>query len=317
MRRQALLIFTTLALCCLSGAGFSAYAQFKEGAFTQNYNDSPADGKTAQKDTTDQLFSFKELFRGLGHKQEISVGTMFAGAVMLPGSGQIYNRDYWKLPIVYGGIAAFATTGGIYTHRYKQSVSAGTPNIKYKQIATWMWVGTGLTYWGSLMDATFCFDRSQKPLPGRAAAYSALLPGLGQAYNGEYWKVPFYYSGLMAAGWFWHTNNVNYKRFKRIHNEITNTEIEYTGPSNITAETAKYYRDTYRRYRDYSIVATVLVYVLQVIDANVFAYMHDFEVNDDITMRMEPAIIVPDNEYAMSAPDYRRSAVGLKVGLRF
>lgn len=315
MSRTAVVFFVSLTVCLLGSCRLS-YAQFKEQAFTQNYNE-PGSSNSSQKDTTDKLFSFKELFQGLGHKQEIKIGTMMVGAAILPGSGQIYNRQYWKLPVIYGSAAAFATTGGIYTHKYKQSVSAGIPNVKYRQIATWMWVGTGLTYWGSLMDATAFYNKNQHPLPGRAAMYSALLPGLGQAYNGEYWKVPFYYSGLMVSGWLWHTNSINYQRFKRIHNEITNPDIEYTGPSNITGETAKYYRDTYRRYRDYSIVATVLIYALQIIDANVFAYMHDFEVNDEITMKVEPTMIVPDNEFAMRSTDYRNSAVGMKIGIRF
>ena len=88
----------------------------------------------------------------------------------------------------------------------------------------------------------------------------------------------------------------------------------------ISGETAKWYRDVYRRYRDYSIVATVLVYLLQVIDANVFAYMHDFEVTDEITMNVEPALISPYNEYAMlTAPTVNplHNAVGMKIGIRF
>jgi hypothetical protein len=59
--------------------------------------------------------------------------------------------------------------------------------------------------------------------------------------------------------------------------------------------------------------------MLQVIDANVFAYMHDFEVTDDITMQLEPAIISPDNAYAMHSTGINpnQSAFGLKVGLTF
>ena len=77
-----------------------------------------------------------------------------------------------------------------------------------------------------------------------------------------------------------------------------------------TGETAKYYRDVYRRYRDYSILAVVVSYLLQVVDANVFAYMQDFEVTDEIAFRMEPALI-PQTGLAQSP------AVGMSIGLRF
>ena len=73
-----------------------------------------------------------------------------------------------------------------------------------------------------------------------------------------------------------------------------------------------------RRYRDYSIVATALFYFLQVIDANVFAYMHDFEVTDDISMRIEPAVIAPDNTYAFHHTTFgAQNAVGFRMGVRF
>lgn len=287
-------------------------AQFKQEAFTQSYNDSTVTEKT---DTTDKLFSFKELFRGLGHKQDIKIGTMFGGAVMFPGSGQIYNRDYWKLPIIYGGIAACAGTGGYYTHLYKQSTAAGEPNEQYRKTAAWLYAGAGLVYWGSLMDAVGFYPSNGKPNPGRAALYSTLLPGLGQAYNGEYWKIPVYYTGLLTAGFFVVNNGTNYNRFKRIYNEANSTEVAYTGP--VTSEQAKYYRDSYRRLRDYSIVALALVYALQIIDANVFAYMYDFEVSDDISLRMEPAVLAPDNQYAMRSTSMGGSAVGMKIGLTF
>jgi hypothetical protein len=105
-------------------------------------------------------------------------------------------------------------------------------------------------------------------------------------------------------------------RFKRIHNEAT-TNPNYS--EGISGETAKWYRDEYRRYRDYSILATVAFYLLQVIDANVFAYMHDFEVSDDIALRLEPAVIVPDNMYASHTNSYNigQNAIGMRLGLRF
>ena len=94
--------------------------------------------------------------------------------------------------------------------------------------------------------------------------------------------------------------------------------VPYTGP--ISAETAVWYRDVYRRYRDYSIVATALFYLLQVIDANVFAYMHDFEVSDEISMKLEPAVLSTDNIYALNSPQPvmpGANGIGLKLGFRF
>ena len=290
---------------------FSASAQFRDEAFKQNYNDTTY--KT-QTDTTDKLFSFKELFRGLGHKQEIKIGTMFGGAVMFPGSGQIYNRDYWKLPIVYGGIGACLGTAAYYNVKYNQSVAAGNPIQQYKTNYIWLYAGAGLVYWGSLMDATAFYPSNGKPSSGRAAIYSALLPGLGQAYNGEYWKIPVYYTGLLAAGYFVYFNTLNYWRFKRIYAEATNPEISYSGP--VTSDQAKYYKDSYRRLRDYSIVALGLVYILQIIDANVFAVMYDFEVTDDISIRMEPTVITPDNNFAFKGGP-SGEAVGMKIGINF
>ena len=290
---------------------FSASAQFRDEAFKQNYNDTTY--KT-QTDTTDKLFSFKELFRGLGHKQEIKIGTMFGGAVMFPGSGQIYNRDYWKLPIVYGGIGACLGTAAYYNVKYNQSVAAGNAIQQYKTNYIWLYAGAGLVYWGSLMDATAFYPSNGKPSSGRAAIYSALLPGLGQAYNGEYWKIPVYYTGLLAAGYFVYFNNLNYMRFKRIYAEATNPEISYSGP--VTSDQAKYYKDSYRRLRDYSIVALGLVYILQIIDANVFAVMYDFEVTDDISIRMEPTVITPDNNFAFKGGP-SGEAVGMKIGINF
>ena len=332
-RFAAYLITVTVGLLCFAGV---SHAQFKEDIYAQDPDIKPS--ASSKADTT-KTFSFKEYFGGLAHKNTLKIGNMFAGSMILPGTAQIYNKDYWKLPIVYGGIGAFAGTGGYYLNKYSKTKKAydkweldkaayekdfgGTYEVpmpeldlQSKRTGTWLMIGAGLVYWGSLMDGVVCYESEEYPHPGRATLYSLLLPGLGQIYNGELYKVPIYWGGLLVSVHFLTTNHTNYIRFKNIHNEAT-TSKNYSGP--ISGETAKWYRDVYRRYRDYSIVATALVYFLQVIDANVFAYMHDFEVTDDISMKIEPTVIAPDNAYAMGGGGINpsQSAVGLRLGLRF
>jgi hypothetical protein len=162
-----------------------------------------------------------------------------------------------------------------------------------------------------MMDGVISYKSDRYPLPGRATLFSLLVPCLGQAYNGEYWKIPIYLGGLATAYYFYDTNNINYQRYRRIYKEATDKETPYTGP--ISAETALYYRDTFRQYRDYSTLAIVLIYALQVIDANVFSYMHDFEIADDMAMSVRPTVIMPDTQLAYNPSP----AFGINVGFRF
>ena len=336
---KQLLKYALAALFCLTFFAQRSDAQFKEGAFTQNYNE-PGD-TLSRSDSVTKMFSFKEYFGGLSHKNTLKIGTMFAGSMVLPGTAQIYNKDYWKLPVIYVGIGAMAGTGGYYLNQYSKSqktynafltqksefealngyeypFAAPSINHKAKTTGTWLMVGAGLIYWGSLLDGVINYESARTPDPGKAALYSALLPGLGQIYNGELFKVPIYWACLAGSVHFLTTNNTNYVRFKRIHNEATNPDPEISGNVPISGETAKWYRDVYRRYRDYSIVATAAFYLLQIIDANVFAYMHDFEVDDDITLNFEPAVIAPNCAYAINMPyNGGQNTFGMRLGITF
>lgn len=280
--------FFSLALsrpCCM--------AQFKEEAFSQNYSD--VEGEEA--DTTDKIFDVKKYVKALGHKTTMDVATSFEGSLICLGGMQIYNKDYWKLPFVYGGIAA-GIGGGIWF------------NDKGNELAsTLCYVGAALSYWGSLMDGVISYEPSDWPNPQKATLYSLLLPGLGQIYNREFWKLPLYWGIIIGSGSYYIKFKENFERFRAIYNSGDTTYI--------SAETAKYYKDLYRRYRDYALLFTFAGYLLQVIDANVFAYMHDFEISDDLSMRISPTLITPqlptNNHYALGG----NAAPALGVGLSF
>ena len=172
-------------IACLVLSSLVSKAQFREEAFTQTYNDQT--DSTATADTADKMFSFKELFGGLAHKTDLRIGTMFVGSMVIPGLSQIYNRDWWKLPVIYGGIGTCAGLGGYYLHQYNlskkayEAAYAQDPNTPLridnaaKQTGTWLLVGAGLIYWGSLMDGVICYKKDVHPHPGRATVYSILL----------------------------------------------------------------------------------------------------------------------------------------------
>jgi hypothetical protein len=289
-----------VVIAALMGMAFSAElnAQFKEEAFSQSYNDD----KNSPKDSTDVLFSFKEFFGGVAHKVPVRIGTLAAGSVVFPGTGQIYNRDYWKLPLVYAGIIG-GVTGGLL---YRKAGETGKSTLCF--------AAAGAAYWGMVLDEVICFQPSEFPHAGKATIYSILVPGLGQIYNGEAWKLPIYWGGLLSSAHFYVLNKVNYKRFQRIYREATGEDAaSYDGP--IGAETALYYRNVYRRYRDYSVLFIAGFYLLQVIDANVFSYMHDFNISDDLALSVSPTLISPDNSYALGPSG--NSAFGVRFGLTF
>lgn len=281
--------------------GIECRAQFRSEAFQQQYNEDGQGKAKNGKDSTDVMFSFKEYFAGLSHKQELKIGTVFGGSALIVGGQQIYNRQAWKLPIIYGGIGA-GVAGGIYFGKQDNT-----------KASTWCYVGAGAMYWASLMDGVLNYKPSVYPHAGKATIFSILVPGLGQIYNNEWWKLPIYLGGMGFAYHLYLDNKTNYLRFQRIYREATDPDVQYTGP--ITADQALYYRNVYRRYRDYSLLAVFGVYLLQIIDANVFSYMHNFDVDDDIALKVSPTVIVPENQFASSfSPG---PAVGMRLGFTF
>lgn len=274
--------------------------QFKKDAFTQTYADTTEQVKT----DTSAIFSFREFFGGLAHKRTSSLKNLTIGSAVFIGGNQIYHKQYWKLPVIYGGIGAGIYGGVRFNQLYQQ-----TGDSRYQTYSALSYAGAGLVWWGSLMDGVVCYEGSRSPDPAKSTFYSLLLPGLGQIYNGEAWKVPIYLGFMAGSLHFWIDNNVQYHRWKWIYNMATSDDPSVEKPPQ-SAESAKYYRDVYRRYRDYSVLFTALAYIIQIIDANVFAYMQDFEVDDNISLQVSPTLVP---SYASNAP----AGMGLSLGLRF
>jgi hypothetical protein len=138
--------------------------------------------------------------------------------------------------------------------------------------------------------------------PGKAVLYSVVLPGLGQAYNHKYWKIPIIYVGLGAAVYFAITNQQQYNIYNNALKDPTNPLNNIYSPTDLTTE-----RDYYLRYIDLSIIAGAAVYLLNVIDAEVDAQFFTFNVSDDISMHISPAL---NTNYVCGRP-------GLETGLSF
>lgn len=272
-------------------------------------------GTTGSDSTGSQAetYTLKRYFSSLAHRDTMAIGWSFGGSVLLPGTAQIYNKDYWKLPIVYAGIGGMIGGGIYYNSQFKKTGSESD-----RLARNLFFIGAAAFYWGQMLDGAVCYRSYRDHLPGRATVYSILFPGLGQIYNREYWKLPIYYGGLAVAGYFWYYNDIQYRRFQKDYNAATTPGGNYEG--SMSTDNLQYYRDYYRRFRDYSIVATVLIYLLQVIDADVFATMSTFDVNQSLSMDIQPAVIEPLNcdfttNYTSAMPT--GSAIGVQMHFKF
>ena len=127
--------------------------------------------------------------------------------------------------------------------------------------------------------------------PAKAAFYSAVLPGLGQAYNGSYWKIPLAYAAIGIPMYFYIDNNNQYNRYRdAFKSRLAGFEDdEFFGI--LTDDNLVDAQKLFRKNRDLSLLLAVLGYVLNIIDANVEAHLNQFSITDDLSMQMQPSQI--------------------------
>lgn len=137
--------------------------------------------------------------------------------------------------------------------------------------------------------------------PQKAAMYSAVLPGLGQIYNKKYWKVPIVYVGFGTFVYFIFRNDIRYQEAKDAYIVLAddnpeNDLLAYNGL--YTLQQVDFIKNTYKNWRDLSIILTGAFYVFQIIDATVDAYMIDFDINENLSMRLSPSLLDPGKQHA-------------------
>lgn len=122
--------------------------------------------------------------------------------------------------------------------------------------------------------------------PSKAAFYSAILPGLGQAYNKRWWKIPIVYGAIGTSLYFYADNNKKYHDYRDAYKRrlagYDDDPYQYLDDTRLI-EAQRFYQ----RNRDLSLLITGLFYILNIVDANVDAHLMQFNVSDKLTIAPE------------------------------
>lgn len=246
----------------------------------------------------------------------MSLSKVCLTSMVLPGYGQIYNKQYWKLPILYStlgssiGLAIYQGTKYKPLKReYESMLLDGMSRteemnlVQRRMIRTnttrqLLWSAAAVSYIYFLGDAAIKYSTNEVSAVKKATTLSLICPGAGQVYNESYWKVPIVVGGMASMVYVFDWNNRGFKRFKTAHSLRADfdehpenypdgqSKDEFRGRYSTTF--LKNLRDSYRRNRDLSIILTAAVYAFQAVDAHVDAHLKDFDVSDDLTVKLEP-----------------------------
>lgn len=238
-------------------------------------------------------------------------------STIVPGYGQIYNKQYWKLPILYGtvgaGLALFLHENKTYKplkREYEAMTDISltrTPEMNALQTKmirsnTRKQLYLGITiasYIYFIGDAAVSYKTNDVSDVKKATTLACIFPGAGQIYNKSYWKVPFVVGGFASMIYCIDWNNRGYQRFKKAYNLLADYEAhpdKYPdGPTDefhgrYSASFIRNLRNNYRRNRDLCIIITGALYVLQIVDAHVDAHLKDYDISDDLSMNLEPLV---------------------------
>jgi hypothetical protein len=140
----------------------------------------------------------------------------------------------------------------------------------------------------------------------RASIMSAILPGLGQAYNKKYWKIPVIYAALGGLGYLFVTNQQDYDFYRTNLAAEADDDPATLNTTFYDLEGLRELKRSSRNGRDFAALGIIVVYFLNIIDANVDAHLKTFDVSDNLGIRVSPWL---GNHYC--------SAAGISITLKF
>jgi hypothetical protein len=141
----------------------------------------------------------------------------------------------------------------------------------------------------TVSDTVQPFEKAKKS-PAKASLYSAILPGLGQTYNGNYWKVPIIYSAFAGIYFLAEENNYKYQEFKEAYKNISLGLPVDEKFADYDKDALEKNKDYYKRNRDLNYIMGALFYLLNILDANVDANLMDYDINPDLSLKVKPEV---------------------------
>jgi hypothetical protein len=260
-------------------------------------------------------------------------------SAILPGFGQIYNKQYWKLPILY---STLGTSIGMWVHqqnkykplkeqfelmtdqglkRTEEMNALQREMIKHNTLKQAFMFTTLASYIYFIGDAAVCYATNDVSAVSRATTLSTICPGAGQLYNKSNWRVPIVIGGFATTIYCVDWNNRGYQRFKKAyrlrfdydeHPELypNGSQDEFNG--RYASSFLKNLRNSYRRNRDLCIILTAGIYILQIVDAHVDAHLRDYDISDDLSVEVTPMI-----NYAYQPGLGTTATMGMNLSFKF
>ena len=247
----------------------------------------------------------------------MSLRNVCLSSIVMPGFGQIYNKQYWKLPILYGTVGAslglclwsnskyqplkskFDNITDQSLYRTPELNALQSQMIKYNTIRQVFMISTIASYLYFIGDATIKYSTNEVSQVNKATTLALICPGAGQIYNKSYWRVPIVVGGFATTIYCIDWNNRGYQRFKKAYRLKADfdanpdlypngSQDEFGGRYNTSV--LKNLRNSYRRNRDLCIILTAGLYILQAVDAHVDAHLQTYDISKDLTVSLSPAI---------------------------
>lgn len=238
-------------------------------------------------------------------RDTIPISRLTLYSMVLPGFGQLYNSQAWKIPILYGLVGtstyfwmkerkSYADYRAEYDYLMARKSSGDftveTDHVRRKMMkhntAKQLWMAGAIgSYLYFVGDAAINYPGSVNSVK-KATTLSTIFPGAGQVYNKSYWKVPIVIGGIATFAMVIDWNNRGYKRYKDAYSFATdgdpNTSNDLSERYMNDPGFLKNMKNDFRRSRDLSIILAGLFYVFNIIDAHVDAHLKSYDISDDL-----------------------------------